>query len=208
VETQAWTPSHPLFTEDEFKPYVKAIGRLALAWNDLHERLGMLFWAVLGGGWKQKPIGIWNSANFDRPKRAMLRAAVHGCTSAETSAHPSMVDDIEWILTKADALEDKRNNAVHSPLILTGNQLAVLMGYAPVVPDKLLENPRAMKLAKTDLLDEFKWCFQCTLVLRDYAALIERALTASGTQWPDRPSLPSRKQKKTLQLRNRQSQKK
>lgn len=199
----AWTPPHPLFTEDQFEPYVKAIGQLALAWNDLHERLAMLFWAVLGGGSKQRPIGIWNSAKFDRPKREMLKAAVRGCTNEEILAHPSIVSDIEWILTKADALEDKRNDAVHSPLILRGNQLAVLMGAPPVVPDRLLENRRAMNLAKKDLLDEFKWCFQRTLVLRDYASLIERALTASGSQWPNRPSLPPREQKKARHLRKK-----
>jgi len=34
------------FTERDFEPYALAIGQFCLAWNDLHERLGIIFVAL------------------------------------------------------------------------------------------------------------------------------------------------------------------
>ena len=45
-----WAPSVP-YTHAIFRPYVTALGQLALAWNDLHETLAMLFLSVMGGGY-------------------------------------------------------------------------------------------------------------------------------------------------------------
>jgi hypothetical protein len=42
-----WAPSLP-FTHKAFRPYVIALGQLALTWNDLHVTLAMLFCHVMG----------------------------------------------------------------------------------------------------------------------------------------------------------------
>ena len=70
----AWKPNHATFKEPPFEPYALAIGRLAMAWNDLHERLANLFWTVMGAGFLDRPIAVWNAANFDRARREMLKA--------------------------------------------------------------------------------------------------------------------------------------
>jgi hypothetical protein len=201
-----WRPKHHRFTEKDFRPYVIALGQLTLAWNDLHERLATLFWILMGGGWKNKPIGIWNTVEYDRPKRKLLLAALKGCTPSETQVHPSMVDEIEWIIIKANELEDVRNDAIHSPLTLVPKYFVKQFGTTSVVPDDALDNRRAVKLSKkarNDFLEEFKWCYRCTIVLRDYASQIEYAYGGSvrfgaAFPWPRRPAWPTRSQKKTI----------
>jgi hypothetical protein len=37
------------YTNPEFEPYLLALGHITLAWNDLQEQLGELFWALLPG---------------------------------------------------------------------------------------------------------------------------------------------------------------
>jgi hypothetical protein len=188
------------FTEKMFRPYVIAIGELALAWNDLHEKLASLFWTILGGGWKERPIGIWNSSNFDRPRREMLKAAVVASTNSERMTFPNMVADICWVLAESEKLEQARNNAIHSPLLMARQSSIFLeevirgAGY-DVIPNDLLKNPRALKLAKKDLLTEFRWCRDASLVLRDFSIAVDRALCETGVPWPKRPSLPNRGQK-------------
>jgi hypothetical protein len=195
--TRAWRYRGDRYTVKQFLPYALAIGQLALAWNSLHEALAHLFWTALGGGWKGLPVGVWNAAEFDRPKRKMLRAAIEATTPRQLSYHPKMVEDMIWIINKADELENKRNDAVHSPLLLFGKG-ALAPRYPPLVmPDALLDNRRAINLGQKDLLVEFRWCRNATLVLRDFAYAVDRGLTTSGAPWPRRPSLPNRSAKKT-----------
>lgn len=185
------------FTGRHYRPYVAAIGQLALAWNAFHEDLALLFIELLANGRAYPATDIWNSANYDRPKREMLRAVVKTNWSSH-SQYSKLAADVEWLLNVADSLEDARNDAVHSPLIFYGreSQLAVIAGYADrVMPSIAHGNKRAMKLGKKDLLSEFRWCRDCAVVLGDFAAALYLAV-ASRTPWPDRPSLPNRGQKK------------
>jgi hypothetical protein len=64
------------FTEPGYARYATAIGQLCLAWNDLHEKLGMLFLAAMGATNAPKLAKVWHSSNFDRPKRLMLSACI------------------------------------------------------------------------------------------------------------------------------------
>jgi hypothetical protein len=202
-----WLKKHR-FTERGFRPYVLAIGQLALAWNDLHEKLGMMFVTLMGGGWVNLPAAVWQSAHFDRPKREMLRAAILNQTAKFEAHYPTLKDDLLYVLGQCETIEEARNNAVHSPLLLgtfgplsaglTGQWERVGKPY--VFPDLLLSHPRARKLSsKKDLLAEFRWCRNATLVLRNYIVLIDHAMDARGRggPWPDKPSLPNRGEKKT-----------
>jgi hypothetical protein len=193
------------FTEKGLQPYVIAIGQLVLAWNDFHEKLGMLFCVTMGGEWVTRWAAIWHSAGFDRPKRKMLEGAARSAPKTQNETYPRMVEDIAWILSEADKLEEARNNAVHSPLLLLGDsplvEAAGMVGH--VIPDMIFGNPRARKMAKKDLLTEFRWCRDATLVLRDFCVLLERAIATGGLSWPDRPRLPTRGLKRSRRGRRR-----
>jgi hypothetical protein len=68
---------HPeKFTGRHYRPITTAIGQLALAWNDFHEDLALLFVELLSRGRAFPATDIWSSAIYDRPKRAMLRAVI------------------------------------------------------------------------------------------------------------------------------------
>jgi hypothetical protein len=70
-----------------------------------------------------------------------------------------------------------------------------------VIPNLRLNNSRAAKLVdknlKGELSEDFRWCRDSILILRDYAVFLELALTVEYCPWPDRPRLPKRGQKKT-----------
>jgi hypothetical protein len=106
----------PRFTEAHFQPYVKAIGQLLLAWNDLHERLGNLFVMAMGAGWVDRPLAVWHSSVRDLAKRQMLKAAVSHLTDSEVEHWPKLVEEILWILKVANSLEGLRDDSAHTPL--------------------------------------------------------------------------------------------
>lgn len=176
------------------------VRRGALAWNDLHEDLALLFIELLANGKAYPATDIWNSAGFDRPKRAMLRVVMK--TQHERFARcPKLADDVMWLLDEADKLEDARNDSIHSPLasFAADNIWAQHQGIAGrIVPSVAFGNRRAIKLARKDLFTEFRWCRDASLTLRDFAGEIYEAV-AARTAWPDRPSLPNRGQKKRRQ---------
>jgi hypothetical protein len=91
-----WLTRHR-FTERAYRPYVIAIGQLALAWSDLHERLATMFWIFTGGGFTDRPTAMWNSSNFDRPRRAMLQAVVSTIPQSEQDKFPKLIEDMNWV---------------------------------------------------------------------------------------------------------------
>src|SRR5260370_21405630 len=77
------------FTDAQYHPYTTTIGQFVLTWNDLHEKLAVIFTGILSYQdrkkipKKQRPeyafremerlAGIWNSTNYYRTKRQMLK---------------------------------------------------------------------------------------------------------------------------------------
>jgi len=177
-----------------WRPYVAALGQLALAWNELHEHLAYLFTTVMPEDNKERTIHVWYSASQDRAAREMLRAALISQPEEFLEKYPAAVEEIRWILGQAHALEEARNNAIHSPLLHWNTDEP---DRQQIEPFAFFGHSRATKLAKRpDLLAEFRWCRDTALVLRDYVDLIDDALTISRRPWPKRPSLPNRGQKK------------
>lgn len=126
----------------------------------------------------------------------MLKALIKS-PNKRLSTYPRLVEDLSWLLQEADKLEDKRNDAIHSPLVfLDFDGDPTLKGY--VIPFDAFGNPRALKLAQKDLLAEFRWCRDASIVLRHFATDLYDAVAARDA-WPDRPSLPNRGQKRTRQ---------
>jgi hypothetical protein len=182
------------------------------AWNALHEQLAAIFYKLLDrqvtrldeygmeGDGDERPIKLWTSSKFDRPKREMLKAVIDTLSDEEQAAFPKLAEEVTWILQRADSLEDARNDAVHSPLLLLGSTKVTQAIFGDmVIPDLMHGNPRSMKLARKDLLIEFRWCRDTSLVLRDFASQTSGslALGVAVFPWPDRPSLPNRGLKKT-----------
>jgi hypothetical protein len=198
---------HHSFSEPAFSAHVKAIGQLALAWNDLHEKLALLFIRVMGMSTGDRSLAIWNSVKVDRPKREFLLASAKNCPEEQSKQFPKLVSDIEWICAKATELEDLRNNSVHAPLMLYPlSIIEMLMNKdvsRSVIPNVQLSNFRAKQLSKKaeteqglQLVEEFRWCRDCTLILRDFSAAVELAILRPNRPWPNRPSWPTRQQAK------------
>ena len=200
------------FTEPVYKSHVIVIGQLALAWNDLHERLGSIFVTVVEGNTaednedKLYQIGaIWSAASSDRTKREMLKAAVMHAPDGGYGQFPRLPEDIKWLVARTTALEDTRNDIIHAPLVslkYTAELFRKFLGHdvPDVIPNLRLQNARAVKLTdknvKGELSEDFRWCRDSILVLRDYAVGLHLALTVEDRPWPDRPRLPNRGQKK------------
>lgn len=209
------------FTERSYKPYVLGIGQLALAWNDLHEKLGDIFVVVMEGNTAAdnhdvtyQLAAVWSAASSDRTKREMLKAAVASPRALEGGPFPKLQDDISWLLGQAMKLEDRRNDIIHAPLfslVDPGTNVSLVAQYfalqvgAEVIPNLMLQNTRATKLVdknpKGQMLADFRWCRDSILALRDYASLITLGITVDQRAWPDRPQMPSRGQKKLVQRR-------
>ena len=104
-------------TKKAFDAYVAAVGKVAHAWNYLHERLGVLFVAVTGME-RNLALSIWYSVTSDRAQREMLKASVFATSSQRSEKLPKARDDLKWLLDRAEEVADARNNAVHAPCSL------------------------------------------------------------------------------------------
>ena len=176
-----------LYTSAQFRPYVTALGQLALAWNGLHETLCLLFCTAMGGGAVNQFLAIWHALKNDRAQRDVLSASV---TSNFMSAVPTKyVSDVTWLCKMADVLEEERNNALHAPLWAPSDS-------TKVEPYTALGHVRAKKLANKDTLFEFRWCRDRANALAIFAAQIDEALVSFGAgkmrSWPERPPWPAR----------------
>jgi hypothetical protein len=109
------------YTASEFRPYVTALGQFALAWSDMQESLGALFWTLMsphsveGAVAHHEPLFVWYAIRSDRSQRDMLKAAVNHLTI--DWQRTLLVAETNWIIDRANELEDRRNDAIHSPLV-------------------------------------------------------------------------------------------
>ena len=145
------------FTKAKFRPYTKAIGEFALAWNDLHEVLGDLFvQAIAGEEMPSKPHqfqarGLWGCVTSDRQKRVLLDGAINLIGAKRHDEWPRIADDVIWLLAHANKLEDRRNNVIHAPLEEQNTPIAAALLKLPlgaIAPAGRL-NERASKLERT-----------------------------------------------------------
>jgi hypothetical protein len=186
------------FSERGYAPYTKAIGEVALAWNDLNEQMSVLFSCLMGGGQMGRALALWHAPTTDRPKRLLLFAAAQ-FPAPEQKKIARLFDDVKWITDRAQEFEDARNNAVHSPLLLiksSGSGLIPPEWDGRVITQTLWNNPRALRMALKDLLVEFRWCRDSITKLRDFTHQVTEGIQRGGVPWPDRPKLPVRKPKK------------
>jgi hypothetical protein len=163
------------YQEEEYQPLALALGQVALAWNDSHGHFGFVFETLMAPRQDTGTAQIWHSLAQDRALRQMLKAAIIFKHPAIRQSFPTALDDVCWMINQAEALEDARNDIVHSPVMrLPGKQ-----GEPVVVRPWNSGQYRATKLGKRpDLLLEFLWCRDTALTLRDYASSMDIALEA------------------------------
>src|SRR4051812_1242982 len=167
-----------------FSEYALALGKVAHAWNVLHESLGKLFGLVAKID-EHTAFGIWYSTPSDRGQRQMLKAALLTSNFLDNYKKGAKAD-VEWLINKTDSLADMRNDAIHAPcgLLMANRQFEITASY-------FNGNPRATKLKGKVILKEFAYYEAYADVLTYFAKHIENAITVHK-KWPARPNLPSR----------------
>ena len=172
-----------------FKPYANELGWLIYEWNRLQEALGELFAAIVTPKHHTLGVSIWHSSRSDRAQRDMLSAAR---VSLAKKLEAKAADDIKWLLDRVIELADKRNDAIHAPLVFVFESDALRL-----VPLSFLGNPRAAKLDNKNLLEEYNWYRDQASTLAWFAENIRYAITVPEQfAWPDRPDLPTRSPKR------------
>lgn len=192
------------YTSAEFKPYVAAIGQVALAWNDLHESLCSLFVSLTGIVDDEMLEAAWQSLPSDRAKRGMLKAAIQQMGYDAKKRNPLAQSEMKWFFGQLDRLEEDRNNVIHAPLSTFSHPswqlLAKALNLTPsrqpgVQPDDVRSNRRAANLKNKRLLDEFRCVRDEIIEFREYTEEVESSWnwTDKGDDsWPQRPILPKR----------------
>jgi hypothetical protein len=185
------------FSHPGFRPYVSALGQLALAWNELHFILGLLYCSTMGvrvGVPVSQHLAVWYALKTDRAQRDILLAAATSSRLQDAPNAPNtIIADIEWISNRANVVEDARNNAIHSPLwgVKYHNETIEISPRPSAVAQG---HVRARRLAGIqDLLAEFRWCRNASLCLAEYAFAAHISIFRGfAIPWPNRPVWPTR----------------
>ena len=200
-DSMAEQPSEPtiLWPTDkqarvEFEAYTSAVGKVAHAWNYLHERLGALFALLVDAPDRNLVAAVWYSMFSDRSQRLMLEASIRASPGYRWHSVPAHAkDDLIWLMKKANELGNKRDAAIHAPAALStdihGTEMAtsVLSGHR-----------RAQELAGKRLLIEFGWLERYTEELSRFTMQATNALAYVDYTWPNKPPVPDRRPRKAL----------
>jgi hypothetical protein len=109
---------------EAFDLYTAAVGRVAHAWNYLHEELARLFARIVGSYdydiQHSVALAVWHSSFNDRAQRSMLEAAIKAASGdpAWTRLPMGAREDLLWLIERTHRLGDKRDEAVHAPCAL------------------------------------------------------------------------------------------
>jgi hypothetical protein len=131
------------------------------------------------------PLAVWYSTPSDRTQREMLRAAVNAFGALNTKKRPTAKDDIKWLLNQCDQLADRRNDALHAPLVISGSRKTI-----EILPYYFFGNPRALKLKDKNILDQVGWYRATAETLRGYALSLWFHLGQQDS-WPEKPLTPT-----------------
>lgn len=163
--------------------YDRAVGRVARAWNRLHQSLGGFFAVVIGGN-AELVLAAWDSIENDRTKREMLRAAINAASLERWKQTPKAPDDLRWVLGRAETLSDVRNDAMHALVALhIGAEITMGVTFPPrgKREKKLWDNARRGR----KLLDGFAKCERDTDALSVFVGEALFALNQpDGRKWP------------------------
>lgn len=146
-----------------------AIGRIAIAWNEFQENLGLLFESFFGDEHWAEARAAWHALDNDRAQRSMLQAVAEQKLGKENHGFK----EICWLIDSANKkLSDYRNSGIHTPLMV----LTDLVGGG-----------------KTQILPSAMSYHQFIRRMTTFALAISANIRTGGTNpdgiWPKRPSL-------------------
>lgn len=177
--------------EKALEPYMLRLGRVAHAWNHMHESLGLLFCTICCLPW-DIGMAIWHSLKSDRSQRDLLQGAITAADRDEVwkITYPKAKESVDWALQKINGLADRRNSAIHAPIFVPSS------GEPELTPLTMFGNPNAAKLYGKDIIQEFEWYEDYANAIKKYIIAIEGSIGGRGTlPWPDKPVLPTVGQK-------------
>lgn len=171
------------------------IGKLVMAWTDLHTALSMLFSFVMDQSGFGVAQSVWHSTTSDRTQRGMLTAALshfegpRAIKAKKRRPHVTdeLVDAADWLLKETNKLADQRNLVIHSGYWLFAETETLRPVFNP------LSGPRALKSWSTKLPDHIRYLRLKTEALARYANKVSGHVMDKTVQtpWPDRPLLPT-----------------
>lgn len=176
-----------------FDAYTCALGKVAHAWNYLHERLGSLFASLVNAPDRSVIAAVWHSSYSDRAQRQMLVAVIANINDQRWQSFPKNAkNNLISVLTEIDKLGSRRDDAVHAPSILMTDVGGSMMAAHP-----LSGNRRAQHLSGKHLIKEFGKIENYIENYSRYIMSVEQAWLYSPQLWPDTPENPSQKHQKT-----------
>jgi hypothetical protein len=174
------------------------LGKLVIAWNRLHETLGLLFAEIIKAERQDASLAAWHSLDSDAAQRKMLRAATEVAfplKRLERLKAPSAKKDVLAVVSEAEKLRDARNNAIHAPYAVT------TAGRSEVGANFHFGHRRGIQLTKTlrgaDLRSELKHYAATADAIAKQANRLTNALHRNGRQWPHKFPLPLRERVKS-----------
>jgi hypothetical protein len=109
----------------DFKPYAEALGFLVRDWNDAQETMCDLFCALFQDEDKDMARAVWYAIPNDRGQRKILNAA----TLERFGEEHHVTKATAWVIGRADALGNQRDDAVHSPVsLMIGDPPEIISG--------------------------------------------------------------------------------
>jgi hypothetical protein len=100
-------------------------------------------------GVEMQLAAIWGDIANDRQKRSILKVALARTNPRERKKFPKRFEEVDWIVSRCNSLEDQRNNVLHSPLSQAEDSFSSQVSGIPagtILPTGQL-HVRAMKLS-------------------------------------------------------------
>ena len=147
-----------------FHPYATALGQIAIAWNGLHESMSLLFCSLMGGGFVNQFLAVWHALKNDRAQRDILLAAAESLADRRSDEERlKLITAIKWLRRQANAVEDARDDALHSPLLgypsgVSPARVVPASGLGHVRAGKLMTKKSLLNLERADNLRHQIWC--------------------------------------------------
>jgi hypothetical protein len=174
--------------EELLNAHAQAIGKVAMAWNELHEHLALIFANMFEPDSIKVALATWHSIPSDTTQREMLRSAA----IAKLGKGSQECGEILWILDEIKhKLAKQRNTGIHMPIVLVSDNY--FEGEVEVAPYHWFGNRRAADMVGKNLLDEYAHYEAEIIKAHHYAAVIQMK-THPGTTgdplfWLERPNI-------------------
>lgn len=170
------------YAAEKFDTFARSLGRVTLAWNSLHTELFGIFWAASGYANGLIPGTIWNAIKVDRAQRDILKDFTKS-KALGISLSKEVRREINWILDKANDLENVRNDFIHTTFAIDRDgPFALHLG----------QHKRGLSFNGRDPQAEADWIFELTMLLSIHAQRLSEVIRRPEEALPKRPSLPVR----------------